>query len=116
MRKTAVMVAVLMLAGCDGGAPAQPARGESPSGASVSQPSAPQWMIQITSKEALSDISAWLIERGYPPRVVKVEGKDTLLVGPFESEAEARDKSDEMNGKMIKAHRLAEAVVITYKP
>jgi hypothetical protein len=77
VRKMAMMVAVLMLAGCDGGKPATPAQVPSTdSTAEAPTPASQQWTIRVHLKEALSDMTYWLVEHHYPSYVVKVDGRE----------------------------------------
>ena len=118
MRKTVMIMAVLALAGCDAGS------SKSTQSAS-SQPPAPirqaeqdpatasgKWFIQMNSREAVSDISAWLLERGYAPVIVVVDGKQQMQVGPYESQAAAEEQRVALQAKVAKSHRLAEPSVV----
>lgn len=116
MRKMVMMVAVMMLAGCDGGKPAEPAKVSSQPPAAQAAPSAtPQWTIQVELKEALSDMAYWLVEHHYPSYVVKIDGKETIMIGPFKSQAEAEKAKTDIDAAMAKAHRWSQLEIIAPK-
>ncbi|AKF51066.1 hypothetical protein EIG75_03670 [Pseudomonas syringae] len=111
MRKTVMMIAVLALAGCDGGGPAR----DKVQGAAATAPvSTPQWFIQMNSREAVSDSSAWLLERSYAPIIVDVDGKQQVLIGPYESQAKAEEERVTLQAKVTKSHRFAEPSVVQH--
>ncbi|SEJ82526.1 SPOR domain-containing protein [Pseudomonas sp. NFR16] len=117
MRKMATMVAVLMLAGCDGGKPATPAK--VPATDSVTEaatPASPQWTIRVHLKEALSDMTYWLVEHHYPSYVVKVDGREVVMIGPFESQDAAEKAKTDIDAALVKGHRLSQLEVIPPKP
>ncbi|MGV6397368.1 SPOR domain-containing protein [Pseudomonas caspiana] len=113
MRNLAMMMAVLALAGCDVGKTTPPPP-KVQADASVQAPQATtvQWEIQINANEALSDISAWLLERSYPPYLANIEGKQQLLIGPYATQAQAEQTRTELLAKLAKSHRKAAPVVI----
>lgn len=116
MRKMVMMVAVMMLAGCDGGKPAESAKVSSqPPAAQAAPSSTPQWTIQVDLKEALSDMAYWLVEHHYPSYVVKIDGKETIMIGPFASQTEAEKAKTEIDAAMAKAHRLSQLEIIPPK-
>ncbi|RMQ43330.1 hypothetical protein ALQ04_01189 [Pseudomonas cichorii] len=112
MRKTVMIMAVLALAGCDAGSSRPPAREKAEPVVQAPQVSTPQWFIQMNSREAVSDISAWLLERGYAPVVTNIDGKQQLLIGPFASPELAEEQRTGLLAKVAKSHRLAAPVVI----
>nr|WP_282705769.1 hypothetical protein [Pseudomonas syringae] len=106
-----MMIAVLALAGCDGGGPAR----DKVQGAAATAPvSTPQWFIQMNSREAVSDSSAWLLERSYAPIIVDVGGKQQVLIGPYESQAKAEEERVALQAKVTKSHRFAEPSVVQH--
>ncbi len=116
MRKMVMMVAVVMLAGCDGDKSATPAKVSNPPPAAQAAPSATtQWTIQVELKEALSDMAYWLVEHHYPSYVVKIDGKETIMIGPFASQAAAETAKTEIEAAMVKGHRLSELEIIPPK-
>ncbi|SDG19291.1 hypothetical protein [Pseudomonas abietaniphila] len=116
MRKMAMMVAVLMLAGCDAGKPAPaPKVSTADSVAEAPTPASPQWTIRVHLKEALSDMTYWLVEHHYPSYVVKVEGKEVVMIGPFESQEVAEKAKTDIDAALVKGHRLSQLEVIPPK-
>ena len=112
MRKVAMAMAVLALAGCGEGnnveAPkARPAVAESqPQGGTTA---AQEWDVRVGPPDhklqAITDLTAWLLEHGFNFYIVKVEGKDEVLLGPFATEAEAEAKQALLNEKMARAKK-----------
>ncbi|MGC5700479.1 SPOR domain-containing protein [Pseudomonas sp. NFXW11] len=101
-----MMMAVLALAGCGEGK-----RAEAGKSAAVTQvqpaqaTTAAQWDVLVGSElpQAVSDLTGWLIEHGVISRVVTLDGKQRVLVGPFASQAEADAKKAEVIEKLAKA-------------
>ena len=113
MRKMAMMVAVLMLAGCDGGKPSPTT--QAPPGDAVAEaptPTSHQWTIRVHLKEALSDMAYWLVEHHYPSYVVKVDGREVVMIGPFESQDVAVKAKTDIDAALAKGHRLSQLEVI----
>ena len=117
VRKMAIMVAVLMLAGCDGGKPS-PTTQESTSDsvAEAPTPASSQWTIRVHLKEALSDMAYWLVEHHYPSYVVKVDGKEVVMIGPFDTQDAAEKAKTDIDAALAKGHRLSQLQVIAPKP
>ena len=123
MRKTVMIMAMLALAGCDAGSsksgqaqPAQQTSGDA-SQAAPQQPAAavvadPKWFIRMNSREAVSDTSAWLLERGYAPKMVVVDAKQEMLLGPYENEARAQEELTALQAKVAKSHRFTSPSLI----
>ena len=112
MRKVAMAIAVLALAGCGEGksvdAPkAKPAVTESlpQTGAIAAQ----EWDIWVGPPDhklqAITDLTAWLLEHGFTFYIVKVDGKDEVLLGPFATKAEAEARQVLLNEKMARAKK-----------
>ncbi len=112
MRKVAMAIAVLALAGCGEGksvdAPKpKPAVTESQpqTGAIAAQ----EWDIRVGPPDhklqAITDLTAWLLEHGFNFYIVKVDGKDEVLLGPFATKAEAEAKQTLLNEKMARAKK-----------
>lgn len=121
MRKTVMIMAMLALAGCDAGssksAQPQPSPQQSSQSAATqpipaSQVAGGKWFIQMNSREAVSDTSAWLLERGYSPEIVTVEGKQQMLLGPYENEAQAQETLVALQAKVAKSHRFTKPALI----
>ena len=112
MRKVTMAIAVLALAGCGEGksvdAPnAKPAVTESQpqTGAIAAQ----EWDLRVGPPDhklqAITDLTAWLLEHGFNFYIVKVDGKDEVFLGPFASKAEAEAKQALLNEKMARAKK-----------
>ena len=112
MRKVAMAIAVLALAGCGEGksvdAPkAKPAVTESQpqTGAIAAQ----EWDLRVGPPDhklqAITDLTAWLLEHGFSFYIVKVDGKDEVLLGPFATRTEAEAKQTLLNEKMARAKK-----------
>ncbi len=112
MRKVAMAIAVLALAGCGEGEPvnapkAQPVVTESQpqTGAIAAQ----EWDVWVGPPDhklqALTDLTAWLLEHGFNFYIVKADGKDQVLLGPFATKAEAEAKQTLLNEKMARAKK-----------
>lgn len=114
MRKTVMILAMLALAGCDAGNSRATARDKTQDAAATAPATAPQWFIQMNSREAVSDTSAWLLERSYAPIIVSIDGKQQLLVGPYPSQAEAEEQRVALQAKVSKSHRFAQPSVVQY--
>lgn len=127
MRKTVMFIAVLALAGCDAGgsktngsqasapqAASQGVAGAKPQTITQAPQAEPQWYIQMNSKEAISDTSAWLLERGYAPVIVVIGANQEMLVGPYETQAAAEEQRAALQAKVAKSHRLATPSVIQH--
>lgn len=117
MRNLAMMMAVLALAGCDvDKSTPPPPKVQAATAVQAPQNAVPQWEIQVNANEALSDISAWLLERSYPPYLATLDGKQQLLIGPYQSQAQAEQTRTELMAKIAKSHRKADPVVIQRTP
>jgi len=112
VRKVAMAIAVLALAGCGEGrsvdAPrTKPAVNESQpqTGAIAAQ----EWDVRVGPPDhklqAITDLTAWLLEHGFNFYIVKVDGKDEVLLGPFATKAEAEAKQTLLNEKMARAKK-----------
>lgn len=116
VRKLAWVIAVLALAGCGEGRDV-----ETPKPAATSAPAVavPQWGVEVRGEipQAVSDLTAWLIEHSFVSSVVKENGKDRVLVGPFNSKAEAEAKQEQLNAALVRAKkRNIESLVVDYPP
>jgi cell division septation protein DedD len=117
-------IAVLALAGCGEGksvdAPkAKPAATESQpqTGAIAAQ----EWDVWVGPPDhklqAITDLTAWLLEHGFSFYIVKVDGKDEVFLGPFASKAEAEAKQTLLTEKLARAKKNdTESQVIEHTP
>ncbi|AZC30048.1 hypothetical protein C4K38_2087 [Pseudomonas chlororaphis subsp. piscium] len=109
MRTVAMMMAVLALAGCGEGKKVEVDKKAAP--VVQAQPpqtaATPQWDVLVagTLPQATSDLAGWLIEHGIISYVVVEDGKDRVLIGPFDSQAEAEAKKAELVEKLTKAKK-----------
>ncbi|QJI20298.1 MULTISPECIES: SPOR domain-containing protein [unclassified Pseudomonas] len=121
MRKVAMAIVVLALAGCGEGPnldtprdKAEAAKAQAPAVAAV------QWDILVRSPDnklqALTDLTAWLLENGFTFYLAKEDGKDLVLLGPFASKAEAEARQVQLQERLVKKKKTdAESQVIEHK-
>ena len=121
MRKVAMAMVVLALAGCGDGPnldtprdKAEAAKAQAPAVAAV------QWDILVRSPDnklqALTDLTAWLLENGFTFYLAKEDGKDLVLLGPFASKAEAEARQVQLQERLVKKKKTdAESLVIEHK-
>ncbi|WP_071610028.1 SPOR domain-containing protein [Pseudomonas sp. 06C 126] len=121
MRKVAMAMVVLALAGCGEGPnldtprdKAEAAKAQAPAVAAV------QWDILVRSPDnklqALTDLTAWLLENGFTFYLAKEDGKDLVLLGPFASKAEAEARQVQLQERLVKKKKTdAESLVIEHK-
>ncbi|MBK5553775.1 SPOR domain-containing protein [Pseudomonas sp. TH03] len=122
MRKMALVIAVLALAGCGEGKEASTQK--TPSSAVSVQASAPvpavgpQWDLEVRGEttQAVSDLSGWLIEHSFVSNVVRENGKDRILLGPFGSKAEAEARQADLNAALTKAKKMNIESLIIERP
>nr|WP_155585850.1 SPOR domain-containing protein [Pseudomonas spelaei] len=105
-------IAVLALAGCGEGrsveAPkAKPAVTEVQPQASTIV--AQEWDVWVGPPDhklqALTDLTAWLLEHGFSFYLAKEDGKDQVLLGPFSTKAEAEAKQVLLTEKLARAKK-----------
>ncbi|OOH81278.1 penicillin-binding protein activator LpoB [Pseudomonas koreensis] len=118
MRKLVWVVAALVLAGCGEGKNADAAK---PQSAAVTAPAAavaPQWDLEVRGEtpQAVSDLSGWLIEHAFVPTVIKdSSGKTRILIGPFNSQAEAEARKVQVDAALVKAKKQnVESVLVEH--
>ena len=121
MRKVAMAIVVLALAGCGDGPnldtprdKAEAAKAQAPAVAAV------RWDILVRSPDnklqALTDLTAWLLENGFTFYLAKEDGKDLVLLGPFASKAEAEARQVQLQERLVKKKKTdAESLVIEHK-
>ena len=112
MRKVAMAIAVLALAGCGEGKSVDTPRAK-PS-VTGSQPqtgaiAAQEWDVWVGPPDhklqAITDLTAWLLEHGFNFYIARIDGKDEVFLGPFASKAEAEAKQALLNEKMARAKK-----------
>ncbi|WP_248488243.1 SPOR domain-containing protein [Pseudomonas sp. CYM-20-01] len=116
-------MAVLALAGCGEGKRVEAPR--SKPAVTETQPqtgaiAAQEWDVWVGPPDhklqAITDLTAWLLEHGFNFYIVKVDGKDEVLLGPFATKAEAEAKQALLNEKMARAKKTdTESQVIEHK-
>ncbi|CAI8736944.1 MULTISPECIES: hypothetical protein [Pseudomonas] len=118
MRKLVWVVAALVLAGCGEGKSVDAPK---PQSAAVTAPSAavaPQWDLEVRGEtpQAVSDLSGWLIEHAFVPTVIKdSSGKTRILIGPFNSQAEAEARKVQVDAALVKAKKQnVESVLVEH--
>lgn len=79
-----------------------------------------QWDILVRSPDnklqALTDLTAWLLENGFTFYLAKEDGKDLVLLGPFASKAEAEARQVQLQERLVKKKKTdAESLVIEHK-
>jgi len=113
VRKMAIMIAALALSGCDvGKTPPTPPKVQAAQTEQTAPGTSVQWNIQMNTREAVSDTSAWLLERSYAPFLATIDGKQQMLLGPYKTEQEAQEQLALLQAKITKSHRFAAPVVI----
>ncbi|MCP1507820.1 cell division septation protein DedD [Pseudomonas marginalis] len=123
MRKVAMAMAVLALAGCGEGKrveepKAKPAVTESQP--QIGAIAAQEWDVRVGPPDhklqAITDLTAWLLEHGFNFYIVKEDGKDVVLLGPFPTRAEAEAKQALLTEKLARAKKNdTESQVIEHK-
>ncbi|MGE1151671.1 SPOR domain-containing protein [Pseudomonas sp. MAFF 730085] len=112
MRKVAMAIAVLALAGCGEGKPVEAPKAKPSVIESQPQPgalAAQEWDVWVGPPDhklqALTDLTAWLLEHGFNFYIVKEDGKDQVLLGPFATQAEAEAKQALLTEKLARAKK-----------
>lgn len=118
MRKLVWLVAALALAGCGEGKNVDAPKPETKIAAAPAAAAAPQWDLEVRGEtpQAVSDLSGWLIEHAFVPTVVKDgSGKTRILIGPFNSQADAEARKAQVDAALVKAKKQnIESVVIEH--
>nr|WP_207201476.1 SPOR domain-containing protein [Pseudomonas sp. TH41] len=103
-----LVIAVLALAGCGEGKSVD-AQKPKPAVVSISAAAitGPQWDLEVRGEttQAVSDLSGWLIEHSFVSNVVMENGKARILIGPFNSKAEAEAKQAEVDAALVRAKK-----------
>ncbi|PCM49101.1 penicillin-binding protein activator LpoB [Pseudomonas fluorescens] len=118
MRKLVWMVAALALAGCGEGKSVDVQKPKTAIAAAPAAASAPQWDLEVRGEtpQAVSDLSGWLIEHAFVPTVIKdSSGKTRILIGPFNSQADAQARKVEVDAALVKAKKQnVESVIVEH--
>ncbi|WP_426206334.1 SPOR domain-containing protein [Pseudomonas sp. TWP3-1] len=119
MRKLVWVIAALALAGCGEG---KSVDAQKPKSAAVTAPAVaagPQWDLEVRGEtpQAVSDLSGWLIEHGFVTSVIRdANGKTRILVGPFNSQADAEARQAQLSAALIKAKKQNIESLILERP
>lgn len=111
MRKLAMVMAVLVLAGCGEGTSVE--RKAAPPAAQAVQPPAiaavAQWDVEVKGEGdiplAVSDLTGWLIEHSFVSYVKKEGAAQRILVGPFNSRTEAEATQVQLTESLTRAKK-----------
>jgi len=118
VRKLVWMVAALALAGCGEGKSVDVQKPKTAVAAAPVAASAPQWDLEVRGEtpQAVSDLSGWLIEHAFVPTVIKdSSGKTRILIGPFNSQADAQARKVEVDAALVKAKKQnVESVLVEH--
>ncbi|WP_339433407.1 MULTISPECIES: SPOR domain-containing protein [unclassified Pseudomonas] len=118
MRKWVWMVAALALAGCGEGKSVDTQKPKVAVATAPAVSSAPQWDLEVRGEtpQAVSDLSGWLIEHAFVPTVIKDgSGKTRILIGPFNSQAEAEARKVLVDAALVKAKKQnVESVLVEH--
>lgn len=118
MRKMALVIAVLALAGCGEGNSRDV---QKPRPAAVSAPvvaGGAQWDLEVRGEttQAVSDLSGWLIEHSFVSNVVMEDGKARILLGPFSSKAEVDAKKSDVEAALARAKKQNVQLLVIEHP
>nr|WP_243458808.1 SPOR domain-containing protein [Pseudomonas sp. OA65] len=111
------VIAVLALAGCGEGRDVEAPKPKPVVTSAPAAAAAPQWAVEVRGQtpQAVSDLTGWLIEHSFMSTVVRENGKERVLVGPLNSEAEAKAKQEQVTAALVRAKkRNIEALVVDY--
>jgi len=118
VRKLVWMVAALALAGCGEGKSVDVQKPKTAVATAPAAASAPQWDLEVRGEtpQAVSDLSGWLIEHAFVPTVIKdSSGKTRILIGPFNSQADAQARKVEVDAALVKAKKQnVESVIVEH--
>ncbi|MFJ2329693.1 MULTISPECIES: SPOR domain-containing protein [Pseudomonas] len=118
MRKLVWVVAALVLAGCGEGKSVDEQKSPTVAATAPVAASVAQWDLEVRGEtpQAVSDLSGWLIEHAFVPTVVRDgSGKTRILIGPFNSQAEAEARKVQVDAALVKAKKQnIESVIIEH--
>ena len=118
MRKLVWLVAALALAGCGEGKSVDVQKPKAAVAAAPAVAPAAQWDLEVRGEtpQAVSDLSGWLIEHAFVPTVVRdSSGKTRILIGPFNTQAEAEARKVQVDAALVKAKKQnVESVIIEH--
>jgi cell division septation protein DedD len=118
VRKLVWVIAALVLAGCGEGKSVDVQKPKAAVATSPAAAATPQWDLEVRGEtpQAVSDLSGWLIEHAFVPTVIKDgNGKTRILIGPFNSQAEAEARKVQVDAALVKAKKQnVESVLIEH--
>jgi len=117
VRILAWVIAVLMLAGCGEGREVEAPKSKPSAASTPAAVAAPQWGVEVRGEtpQAVSDLTGWLIEHSFMSTVVRENGKERVLVGPFSSKAEAEAGQEKITAALVRAKkRNIETLVVDF--
>lgn len=118
MRKVALVIAVLAMAGCGEGKSVDAPKPQSSATVAPAAASVPQWDLEVRGEitQAVSDLSGWLIEHSFIANVIKENGKTRILMGPYNSKAEAEAKQEEVRAALTRAKKQNIELLVIERP
>lgn len=118
MRKLVWVIAVLALAGCGEGKRVEAPKPQSTPVAATEAAAAPQWDLEVRGEttQAVSDLSGWLLEHSFVASIVQADGKTRILMGPYNSKAEAEAKQAEVQAALIRAKKQNIELLVLERP
>ncbi len=118
MRKMLLVIAVLALAGCGEGKPVEPRKASTSAVSSTPVSTGPLWDLEVRGEttQAVSDLSGWLIEHSFVSNVVTENGKVRILVGPFNSKAEAEARQADLVAALTRAKKKNIESLVVERP
>jgi cell division septation protein DedD len=106
------------LAGCGEGKSVDEQKSPTVAATAPVAASVAQWDLEVRGEtpQAVSDLSGWLIEHAFVPTVVRDgSGKTRILIGPFNSQAEAEARKVQVDAALVKAKKQnIESVIIEH--
>lgn len=108
MRKVIVMTAIMALVACGQESNDKIQRAKAASETNTVQAPVAQWAVEVEKGQsmALSDLTARLLDHGFSTYISEVDGAQRILLGPFNSEAQAQEKLTQLTTRLdnLKAH------------
>lgn len=102
MRKVIVMTAILALTACGQESNDKIQRAKAASETSTVQAPIAQWAVEVKlgKTQALSDLTARLLEHGFSSYIYVDEGVQHVLLGPFNTQEQAQEKLTRLTTKL----------------